>query len=57
MFGCAAWRYEITGRGGFVVPVLLLDTDLPDNDPIDRGLCGQLYGGDDSMLELGPLAL
>jgi starch phosphorylase len=42
-----AWRYEITGRGGFVVPVLLLDTDLPDNDPVDRGLCGQLYGGDD----------
>ena len=42
-----AWRYEITGRGGFVVPVLLLDTDLPDNDPVDRGLCGHLYGGDD----------
>jgi len=42
-----AWRYDIVGSGGFPVPVLLLDTDLPDNDPADRGLAGQLYGGDD----------
>lgn len=42
-----AWRYEIAGSGGFVVPVLLLDTELPDNDPIDRLLSGELYGGDD----------
>jgi starch phosphorylase len=42
-----AWRYDVAGRGGFAVPVLLLDTDLPDNDPIDRMLSEQLYAGDD----------
>jgi len=42
-----AWRYDVAGKDGFTVPVLLLDTDLPDNDPTDRGLSGQLYSGDD----------
>ncbi|MDE2485415.1 MAG: alpha-glucan family phosphorylase [candidate division NC10 bacterium] len=41
-----AWRYLITGASGAVVPVLLLDTDLPDNDPYDRTLTDYLYGGD-----------
>lgn len=42
----AAWRYDVIGIGGSTVPVYLLDTDLPDNLPDDRGLTGQLYGGD-----------
>lgn len=41
-----AWRYEVTGHGGGVVPVFLLDTDLPENTPADRTLTHQLYGGD-----------
>lgn len=28
------------------MPVLLLDSDLPDNDPFDRTLTDYLYGGD-----------
>jgi starch phosphorylase len=42
----AAWRYELTGFGGHVVPVYLLDTDLASNDPHDRALTNALYGGD-----------
>lgn len=41
-----AWRYEIQGRGGFVVPVFLLDSDLPENAEWDRTLTHYLYGGD-----------
>lgn len=36
----SAWRMMV-GR----VPVYLLDTDLPQNDPADRELCQRLYGG------------
>ena len=42
----AAWRYDLAGSGGHVVPVYLLDTDLPGNDPGDRALTNALYGGD-----------
>jgi starch phosphorylase len=42
-----AFRHDIVGQGGRVVPVLLLDTDLPGNTPADRGLTDQLYGGDE----------
>src|SRR5579862_3834911 len=42
----AAWQYAIAGEGGAIVPVLLLDTDLPENDPWDRRLTHYLYGGD-----------
>jgi starch phosphorylase len=42
-----AWRYSVTGAGGATVPVLLLDTDVPGNDPYDRRLTDDLYGGDD----------
>jgi starch phosphorylase len=42
----AAWRLDLTGEGGHVVPVYLLDTDLPANDPYDRALTNALYGGD-----------
>lgn len=40
------WSYEVQGVGGNVVPVLLLDTDLPDNSDGDRALTSELYGGD-----------
>jgi starch phosphorylase len=42
-----AWQYEVKGIGGHVVPVLLLDTDLPENAAADRGITDHLYGGDD----------
>ncbi len=35
-----AWRMKV-GR----VPVYLMDTDLEENDPADRGLAGRLYAG------------
>lgn len=41
-----AWRFSIEGVTGHVVPVYLLDTDLPGNGPQDRGLTDHLYGGD-----------
>jgi len=42
-----AWKYDVTGLGGFAVPVLFLDTDLPENSAWDRTLTDYLYGGDD----------
>jgi starch phosphorylase len=41
-----AWRFNIHGISGFVVPVYLLDSDLPVNTPYDRTLSDSLYGGD-----------
>ena len=41
-----AWRYEVRGISGHVVPVLLLDADLPENAAEDRRLTDHLYGGD-----------
>ncbi len=41
-----AWRLDVTGDGGFVVPVYFLDTDVPDNSPWDRTITNDLYGGD-----------
>jgi glycogen phosphorylase len=41
-----AWRYEVRGVSGGVVPVYLLDTDLPENSEWDRHLTDHLYGGD-----------
>ena len=41
-----AWRYLFRGITGRTVPLLLLDTDLDDNDPRDRVLTDHLYGGD-----------
>lgn len=41
-----AWKYEVKGIGGHTVPVCLLDSDLPENDPQDRKLTDVLYGGD-----------
>ena len=41
-----AWRFDVLGATGGVVPVYLLDADLPENAPADRGLTAELYGGD-----------
>ena len=41
-----AWRYELKGLTGGLVPVYLLDTDLPENTDWDRTLTDSLYGGD-----------
>ena len=41
-----AWKYAVRGITGHEVPVYLLDTQLPENDPWDRGLTDYLYGGD-----------
>jgi glycogen phosphorylase len=41
-----AWRYDLTGQSGHVVPIYLLDTDVEGNTGWDRGLTDHLYGGD-----------
>ncbi len=41
-----AWRHTIKGIFGGHVNVLFLDTDLEENDPGDRALTRNLYGGD-----------
>ncbi len=41
-----AWQYLFTGITGHAVPLLLLDTDLPENSAAERGLTDFLYGGD-----------
>ncbi|HXJ17658.1 MAG TPA: alpha-glucan family phosphorylase [Candidatus Polarisedimenticolia bacterium] len=42
-----AWRFAVQGISGHVVPVYLLDTDLPENHAWDRTLTDHLYGGDE----------
>jgi starch phosphorylase len=42
-----AWRYDVRGLTGHVVPVFLLDADLDGNAPQDRAFTDWLYGGDD----------
>ncbi|MBI1189719.1 MAG: alpha-glucan family phosphorylase [Tepidisphaera sp.] len=41
-----AWRRDIVGAGGGVVPVYFLDTDVEGNTDSHRRLTDQLYGGD-----------
>jgi starch phosphorylase len=41
-----AWRYDLEGVSGHTIPIYLLDTDLPQNDPRDREFTDHLYGGD-----------
>jgi starch phosphorylase len=59
-----AWIFRVRGESGAVVPVVLLDSDLPENDPWDRTLTDLLYGGDNRyrlaqeiVLGLGGLAI
>jgi starch phosphorylase len=42
-----AWKYEVKGVNGYVVPVYLLDAALPENSEWDRTLTDYLYGGDE----------
>jgi starch phosphorylase len=41
-----AWRFWIRGISGHRVPVYLLDSLLPENNPWDQTLTDDLYGGD-----------
>jgi starch phosphorylase len=41
-----AWEYRVVGATGFAVPVIMLDCDIDGNNPSDRTLTDQLYGGD-----------
>ncbi|MBW8370723.1 MAG: alpha-glucan family phosphorylase [Thiobacillus sp.] len=41
------WLYVVSSLVDGGVPVLLLDTDLPVNDPRDRDITHYLYGGDE----------
>ena len=41
-----AWRYDVKGVSGGVVPAYLLDSDLAENSEWDRTLTHFLYGGD-----------
>lgn len=41
------WLYIVKGGTGYEVPVILLDTDLPENAPKDRTITDHLYGGDE----------
>jgi len=43
----AGWRHVVRGVTGGEVPVILLDTDLPENGDWDRRLTDTLYGGDE----------
>ncbi|MCU1319227.1 MAG: alpha-glucan phosphorylase [Edaphobacter sp.] len=59
-----AWRFDVIGVTGHVIPVFLLDTDVEGNDPWDRHLTDHLYGGDtyyrlcqEAVLGLGGIAL
>ncbi|HXV67839.1 MAG TPA: alpha-glucan family phosphorylase [Nitrospira sp.] len=42
-----AWQYDITGLTGYVIPLVLLDTNVEENAASDRELTGYLYGGDE----------
>lgn len=41
-----AWEYQVKGVDGYVVPVYLLDTYVPENDEWQQSLTDYLYGGD-----------
>ncbi|MGD9576830.1 MAG: alpha-glucan family phosphorylase [Syntrophorhabdus sp.] len=42
-----AWRYDIKGVSGYIIPIYFLDADLSLNSEWDRGLTQSLYGGDE----------
>src|SRR5487761_696108 len=59
-----AWRKNIRGVNGHILPVILLDTDLDPNDAWDRQLTDHLYGGDtfyrlcqETVLGMGGVAM
>ena len=42
-----AWQCDVMGSSGYLVPVILLDTNVESNDSKDRTLTTSLYGGDE----------
>jgi starch phosphorylase len=59
-----AWRFDVVGTSGHIIPVFLLDTDVEGNDPWDRRITDHLYGGDayyrlcqETVLGLGGIQL
>lgn len=59
-----AWRYDIKGETGHILPVYFLDTNLAENSPEMRALTDLLYGGDEhyrlgqeAVLGLGGVAM
>jgi starch phosphorylase len=42
----APWLYVVKSATGGLLPVIFLDTDLPENAPGDRDITLRLYGGD-----------
>ena len=59
-----AWRFDVIGVSGHIIPVFLLDADVEGNDPWDRHLTDHLYGGDtyyrlcqETILGLGGIAI
>ncbi|MEE4330675.1 MAG: alpha-glucan family phosphorylase [Wenzhouxiangella sp.] len=42
-----SWLHVLRSPIGHALPIILLDTDLPENDPADREITHHLYGGDD----------
>jgi starch phosphorylase len=42
-----AWRYDVRGESQFIVPIFLLDVDLPENAAPDRRFTDSLFGGDE----------
>jgi starch phosphorylase len=59
-----AWRFDVVGVAGHIIPVFLLDTDIEGNDPYDRRITDHLYGGDtyyrlcqETVLGLGGIAM
>jgi len=52
-----AWKYLMTGIGGYQVPVYFLDTNLFENCTSDRGITYYLYGGDERYRLLQEIVL
>lgn len=42
----AAWIHMLSGATDYPLPIIFLDTDLPENEPENRSLTAELYGGD-----------
>lgn len=42
----AIYKYTVRGYSGWTIPVYFLDTDVPENEPLDRTITHLLYGGD-----------
>ncbi|MCJ7521184.1 MAG: alpha-glucan family phosphorylase, partial [Dehalococcoidia bacterium] len=58
------WLFTIRGVTSHEVPVYFLDTNLPDNNPVDQTITDYLYGGDiryrlcqETVLGLGGISM